>query len=52
MEQKEIHRLAKESQFREELADNHGKPLSYFKVPNLATRERSQASRYMKLVNS
>jgi len=41
LEQEEIKRMAKESEYREELANNHGKPLSFFKTPNLATRERS-----------
>ena len=41
LEQEEIKRLAKESDYREELANNHGKPLSFFKAPNLVTRERS-----------
>lgn len=44
--------MAKESDYREELAYNHGKPLSFFKAPNLATRERSQLQRYRKLKNS
>lgn len=44
--------MAKESDYREELANNHGKPLSFFKIPNLATRERSQMQRYRKLKNS
>jgi len=44
--------MAKESDYREELANNHGKPLSFFKIPNLATRERSQLQRYRKLKNN
>jgi len=46
MEQDEIERLAKESRYREELADNHGKPKDYFKVPGLATRVRSFSRRF------
>jgi len=33
LENTEIQRLAKESALKEELFNNHGKPLSYFKVP-------------------
>ena len=52
LEQDEIQRMAKEADYREELANNHGKPLSFFKAPNLATRERSQQQRYRKLKNN
>lgn len=52
LEQDEIQRMAKEADYREELANNHGKPLSFFKAPSLATRERSQQQRYRKLKNS
>lgn len=33
LEQTELHRLGEEAAKREELAYNHGKPLSFFKVP-------------------
>lgn len=33
LEQTELHRLGEEATKREELANNHGKPLSFFKVP-------------------
>jgi len=41
MEQAEIQRLAEEAAYKEELAKNGGKPLSYFQVPKLNTKTRS-----------
>ena len=42
--------MAKETEYKEELFNNHGKPISYFKVPQLATRTRSNSRRFHKLV--
>jgi len=50
MEKKEIERLAKESEYREELAGNHGKPKAFFQVPKLTTKTRSNNRRLSKLL--
>ena len=49
LEQQEVTRLAKETSYREELFNNHGKPADYFKVPALFTRTRSNSRRFKKL---
>lgn len=49
LEQAEVNRLAKENAYAEELYNNHGKPKTYFKVPKLATRVRSNSRRFKKL---
>jgi hypothetical protein len=49
LEAAEIKRLSKEVEYKEELANNHGKPKSYFKVPALFTRVRSSSRRIRKL---
>jgi len=49
MEKVEIQRMAKESAYEEELFNNHGKPLTFFQVPKLATRTRSNSRRFRKL---
>lgn len=49
LEQKEVQRLAEEAAQREELFNNHGKSKSYFLVPNLATRARSNSRRFRQL---
>lgn len=46
MEQAELERLYREALFKEELANNHGKPKSYFKVPNLSTASRRSSRRF------
>ena len=50
LEQQEVTRLAKEAAYRQELFDNHGKPASFFKVPGLATKKRSNHRRFQKLM--
>ena len=42
MEKAEIERLCKEINYREELANNSGKPKSYFKVPELQASARDK----------
>ncbi len=51
LEQAEIQRLAKETAYKEELWNNHGKPKSYFKAPQfaLASRVRSNSRRFKKM---
>jgi len=49
LEQAEVNRLARENAYAEELYNNHGKPKTYFKVPKLATRVRSNSRRFKKL---
>ena len=49
LEAAEIKRISKEVEYKEELANNHGKPKSYFKVPALFTRVRSSSRRIRKL---
>ena len=49
MEMHELDRLYKEALYSEELANNHGKPLGYFKEPKLSTRNRTTSRRFRKL---
>ena len=49
LEQEEVKRLQKESEHREELFNNHGKPKAFFQVPLLQTRARSNSRRFRKL---
>lgn len=51
LEKIEIERMAKEAAYKEELFNNHGKPASYFKVPNLVTRVRSNSRRFRRIQN-
>ena len=51
LEQAEIKRIGKEVEYKEELANNHGKPKNYFKVPALFTRVRSSSRRIRQLRN-
>lgn len=49
MEAAELQRRGKEAAYAEELANNHGKPKSFFQAPNLSTRVRSNSRRLSKL---
>lgn len=49
LEEVELQRMAGEQAYKEELANNHGKPLTYFKVPQLSTRTRSNTKRFRKI---
>ena len=49
MEEKEVQRLKKEKEIKEERFENHGRLKSYFQVPNLSLRSRSNTKRFHEL---